>query len=126
MAKTIHISLNCPISIGEALALHHALEWLNDMSFDNVDFTSNSKAIDDAFHHAHVDVTETGQIIPACRCLFTSRFTNSKVEFYRQLANEVDHTLAGVATLLANPTTYYNVPRCIEPLTINEVINEMI
>jgi hypothetical protein len=48
VAKTIHI--------GEALALHHALEWLNDM-FDNVDFTSDSKAIDEAFHHAQVDVT---------------------------------------------------------------------
>nr|ABN05944.1 hypothetical protein MtrDRAFT_AC149130g55v2 [Medicago truncatula] len=40
------------------------------MSFDNVDFTSDTKAIDEAFQHAPVDVTEMGHIIPACRRLF--------------------------------------------------------
>jgi len=69
------------------------------MFFDNVDFTSDSKVTVDAFHRVRVDVTETGQIISACRHLFASHFTNLKVEFYRRQSNEVAHTLAGVATL---------------------------
>jgi len=33
----------------------HALEWLSDMSFDNVDFALESKVTIDFFHHDHVD-----------------------------------------------------------------------
>ena len=47
---------------------------------------------------------------------------NSKVEFNRRQANEVAHALVGVATLLASPTTYTIVPRCIEQLIINEML----
>lgn len=59
LAKVIPISSLCPVSTGEALALYHALEWLSDMSFDHVDFCSDSKVI--------VEVTEIGHILTACR-----------------------------------------------------------
>jgi len=48
--------------------------------------------------------------------------TNSKVEFNRIQVNEVAYILAGVATLLVNPTTYSYVPCCIEHLIINEML----
>jgi ribonuclease HI len=49
LAKVIRIFPLCSVSMGEALALYHALEWLSDMSFDHVDVCSNSKVIVDAF-----------------------------------------------------------------------------
>jgi len=73
--------------MGEVLPLYYGMEWLSDMSFNNVDFTSDSIFTIDAFHQAWVDVTEIGQIIFACRHLFTSQFTNSKVEFNRRQTN---------------------------------------
>jgi ubiquitin-protein ligase len=56
---------------GEALHLYYAMEWLSDMFFNNVDFTSDSEVTIDAFHQAWVDVTEISQIISVCRHLFT-------------------------------------------------------
>jgi ribonuclease HI len=122
LAQTIPISPKCPVAVGEALALHKALEWLSDMSFDSVDFCSDSKTITDAFNQNRVDVTETGHILSDCRRLFTSHFTNSKVEFSRRQANEAAHILAGAATLLASPIIYYHIPRCIENVIINEML----
>jgi ribonuclease HI len=111
LAKVIPIFPLCSVSMGEALALYHALEWLSDMSFDHVDFCSESKVTVDAFHQNRVDVTKTGHILTTCRQLFTTHFTNSKVEFSRRQTNEVAHSLAGVATLSASPKIYYHVPR---------------
>jgi len=76
LVKSIPISPMCSIAAGEALALFYALEWLSDMAFDNVDFSSDSKVIIDAVHKNMIDVTETGCILSACRRLFSSQFTN--------------------------------------------------
>jgi ribonuclease HI len=122
LAQSIPILPNCPVVMGEALALYKAIEWLSDMSFDSVDFCSDSKTITDAFNKNRVDVTETGYILLECRRLFTSHFTNSKVEFNRRQANEAAHILARAATFLASPTIHYHVPRCIENIIINEMI----
>jgi len=81
LAKSIHISPMCLDAAGEALALFYALEWLSDMVFDNVDFSSDSKVIIDAFHKNKIDVTKIGCILSACKILFSSQFTklNSRV-----------------------------------------------
>jgi len=122
LAKSIPLPFRYSVNVGEALGLYHALEWLSDMRFDNVDFALDSKITMDAFNHPSPDVIEFGLIISACRRLFSSQFTNSKVEFTRRQANEVAHVLARAATLLASPTTYSIVPRCIEHLIINEML----
>jgi ribonuclease HI len=122
LAKTVSISPMCSVAVGEALGLFHALQWLSDMQFDNVDFVLDSKITTDAFNHRWIDVTEFGQVISACQSLFNTNFSNSKVEFNRRQANEVAHTLAGVATLSASPNIYYRVPRCINSLIINEML----
>jgi len=66
------------------------------MSFNHVDFCSDSKVITDAFHQDEVDVTETGHILSRCRRSFTSHFTNSMVKFNKRQSNEVVHNLAGL------------------------------
>lgn len=90
------------------------------MSFDNVNFTSDSKVTRDvfhhdqtgltetgqiisacghskvtrdAFHHDQTDLTETGQIISVCGRLLTSHFRNFKVKFNKQQTNNVVYTL---------------------------------
>lgn len=63
MAKTLSFSPKCSISVGEALSLFHALQWLSDMQIDNVDFALDSKITTDALQHYRVDVTEFGQVI---------------------------------------------------------------
>jgi len=66
LAKTIPISTMCSISMGEDLALYYVMEWLSEMSFDNVDFAFDSKVIIDAFHRDRIDVTETSHIFSTC------------------------------------------------------------
>jgi len=112
-----------PVVIGEALGLYHAIQWMQDMRFHNIDFELDSKITrDDAFHSCTVDVTEFGTIIGACRHLFSSSFTNSRVEFIRRQVNAAAHALAREATSLASPTIYHTIPNCIETITINEML----
>jgi len=54
--------------------------------------------------------------------LFTIKFANSKLGFNRQQANETAHNLVDIAALLANPTFYTNVLRCIEKIIINKML----
>jgi ribonuclease HI len=83
LAKTISFDVIHSVHVGEALGLYHAMEWLSDMLFDNVDFETDSKITHDAFHAHKDDVSEFGHIIAACQYLFTNQFTNSRVEFTR-------------------------------------------
>ena len=85
------------VDVGEALGLHSALQWLSDMQFDNVDFETYSKMTSDAFHATRDNTSKFGCIISSCRSLYSSFFTNSRVEFVRQQANGVAHALAGEA-----------------------------
>jgi len=122
LVKAILLPVMHDVHVGEVIGLYYALEWLSDMRFDNVDFALDSKTTEDAFNNCPPDVSEFGLIISVCRSLFDLNFTNSKVEFNRRQPKRVAHTLAGVAMLLASPTTYSYVPRCIEHLIINEML----
>ncbi len=92
------------------------------MQFDNIDFELDSKITRDAFHSRKMDVTDFGSIIGACRELFSTSFTNSRVEFTRRQANAAAHALAREATSLASPNIYYDIPHCIESIIINEML----
>ena len=70
-----------------------------------------------SFPHT-VDVTEFGHIIATCRGIFSTSFTNSRVEFTRRQTNAAAHALAREATSLANPITYFVIPQCIESIII--------
>jgi len=110
-----------PVAVGEALRLYHALQWMQDMHFDNIDFELDSKITRDAFRSNKVNITEFGHIIDACRDFFSTSFTNSWVEFIRRQANAAAHALAREATSLASPIIYYDIQQCIETIIINEM-----
>lgn len=121
-AQTVSLSTKYSVNVGEALGLLHALQWLADMQFDNVDFVADSKVIADAFNSHRLDVTEFGHVILACRHLFSSSFTNSRVAFNRRQANVSAHILVGEATLAASPIVYFEVPDCINYVISNEML----
>jgi len=79
-----------PVAVGESVGLFHALQWM-----------------DDAFHSSKTDITKFRQIIAACQSLFSTSFTNSRIEFIRQQTNAVAHALATEAASLTSPTIYY-------------------
>jgi len=111
-----------PVAIGEALGLYHALQWMTYMQFGNIDFELDSKITRDEFHFRKTNVTDFGSIIGACRELFSTSFTNSRVEFTQRQANASAHALAREATSLATPNIYYDIPHCIESIIINEML----
>jgi len=102
--------------------LFYAMKWLGDMSFDNVDFALDSKITTDAFNSRRVDITKFGQVLFACHQLFNTKFTNLKVVFTQRQDNEATHHLVEVAALLANPTIYTYISRCIEQIVDNEIL----
>jgi len=87
-----------------------------------VDFETNSKLTADAFLSTRNDLFDFGCIISSCRSLFSSSFSNSRVEFVRRQANMAAHSLAREAMSLASPAVYFEIPNCIETLIINEML----
>jgi len=122
LAKALQFDHYFPVAVGEALGLFHALQWMQDMHFDYIDFELDSKVTRDAFHSRHTDITEFGSIITACREMFSTSFPNSRVEFIRWQAYSAAHALTREAISLASPTTYYVIPICIEHIIINEML----
>jgi len=122
LAKVVPLPCVVSADVGEAFGLHSALQWLSDMQFDSVDFETDSKLSADAFLSDRNDTSEFGCIISSCRSLFTTLFSNSRVEFVRRQANEAAHALPREATLLASPAVYFEIPNCIEPMIINEML----
>ena len=122
LAKTIQFDHYFPVAVGEALGLFHALQSMQDMHFNYIDFELDSKVTRDAFHSHHIDITEFGSIVTACREMFSTSFPNSRVEFIRRQANSAAHALVREAISLASPTTYYIIPICIEHIIINEML----
>ncbi|KAK2394517.1 hypothetical protein QL285_056337 [Trifolium repens] len=122
LAKTLHFSPRCSVPLGEAMGLFFAIQWLRDLRLDHIDFALDSKIVTEAFNHQRPDVTEFGQLMSEARRLFTTFFTNSRVEFNRRQANEVAHVLARVASFSASPTIYIDVPHCIEHYITNEML----
>jgi ribonuclease HI len=122
LAKTVTYPCIVSVDVGETLGLHLALQWLSDMQFDSVDFETDSKLTFEAFQSTRNDTSEFGSIISSCRLLFSSFFSNSRVEFVRRQTNAVAHALARETTLLASPAVYYDIPNCIETLITNEML----
>jgi len=91
------------------------------MSFDNVDFELDSKVTCDTFLSRRDDIFEFGHVIASCKALFSTFFTNSRVEFTRRQANPSAHVLAVEATFLTNPIIYYHIPSCINNIIIDEM-----
>lgn len=65
LAKTISFVGVYSVDIGEALSLYHALQWVNDMQFDNIDFEVDSKTTKDVVYSDREDISKFGSIITA-------------------------------------------------------------
>ena len=82
----------------------------------------DSKITYDAFHSQKDDISEFGHIISAFQSLFSTHFTNSRVEFSRRQANAAAHAPAEEATSVASPFIYFNIPHCINNIIFNEML----
>jgi hypothetical protein len=83
--------------------------------------TSLSKRVVDCLHSDTANVSELGAIINDCRRILATDFVNSHVKFIRRQANEVAHSLARVAPLLASFHIFSDIPTCIQTIIINEM-----
>lgn len=104
----------CNFDSGEALDLLHAINWINDLHFDNIDFFHDSKT-KTRVKTFNKDVTKFGYVLLNCKCNFASQFIYCCVEFNRKQTNKVVYTLPSkqkkkkvvytlsrIATFLAN------------------------
>jgi len=98
-SKTMWFSPLCPVDIGEALRLYHAIRWINKLQLTNVDFEVDSKTVVDYFNKGRGDITEFGSIMDNNIQFCNIVLTNSHVEFIRRQVNEVAHELAKATTL---------------------------
>ncbi|MCI30906.1 replication protein A 70 kDa dna-binding subunit [Trifolium medium] len=112
----------CAVHIGEALGLLSTLAWVHKLNLGSVDFELDSKKIVGMFHARTQDAIEFGVIISHCKSLFSNYYSNSSVEFVRQQANEVAHSLAKAATFTASPQVIVDIPHCIEYILINDML----
>jgi ribonuclease HI len=116
------ISPLCNVSLGEALGLFHAINWVRELQLERVDFALDSKIVVDYFNKGGNDMTEFGDVLKECKSRFNLYFQNSSVEFNRRQANAVAHALARVALSLASSNIFVDVPTCIQYLVMNEML----
>jgi len=57
LAQTRSFPTQLVVEVGEAMGLFHAIPWLANMKFDNVDFLTDSKVTADAFNLPRNDLT---------------------------------------------------------------------
>jgi hypothetical protein len=81
----------------------------------------NSKRVVDCLHSDTVNVSELGAIISDCRRILATDLVNSHVRFIRRQSNEVAHSLARLAPLLANFHIFSDILTCIKTIIINEM-----
>ena len=84
LARIDWFSSPCDATIGEAVGLLPALQWVSDLQFDKVDFVLYSHQVVNPLHTRVYDDSELDCIITAYRKLFQDSFQNSHVEFTRR------------------------------------------
>ncbi|KEH42154.1 hypothetical protein MTR_1g062840 [Medicago truncatula] len=72
-------SPGCSIDVGEALGLHHAIRWIQELQLTNVDFEVDSKRVADYFYKGRGDTTEFGSIMDSSIYFSNTYLTNSHV-----------------------------------------------
>jgi len=116
-SKTLWFSPLCPVDIGKALELDHAIRWINELQLTNVDFEVDSKTVADYFNKARGDSTKFGSIMDNNIQFCNIFLRNSHVEFIRRQTNEVAHELH-----YSLASTSLMIFQCIFDLIFNEMI----
>jgi len=57
------------------------LQWVPELGFDNTNFSLDSKIVVGAFNGNNNSINDFSSIIISCRELFSTPFSNYKVEF---------------------------------------------
>ncbi|AES74135.1 hypothetical protein MTR_3g116210 [Medicago truncatula] len=66
-AKTLWSNPVCSLDVGEALSLHHDIQWVRELQLSNVDFEFDTKKVVDYFNKGNNDISEFGAIMDKCR-----------------------------------------------------------
>jgi hypothetical protein len=106
------------VDLGEALGLLHAINWVNDLRLENVDFELDSKNVVTKFHCSIEDMSELGGVIRYCQKFHCS--IEDMSEFILRQA-EAAHVLARVATSFTSFYIFIEISTCI-----HHIINEML
>jgi len=113
----------CPVNVGEVLGLFHALEWLSDMQFDNIDLVLDSKIID-VFHSMIVgmQMLQSLAISPQPQGIYLflilqtltwSLIDAKQMQFFRPLLGRPHYHGSPII---------YNIAFCIYTLIFNEML----
>jgi ribonuclease HI len=108
------------VAEGEALALLEAMRESLDRGWSNIIFESDSKVVVDAVHSNHHGNSEWSSLISSIKSLLHFH-SNFEVKFTKRQANMAAHSLARAACSWSSRMFFNIVPRCIEPIIINEM-----
>ncbi|XP_045802565.1 uncharacterized protein LOC123896188 [Trifolium pratense] len=109
-ARTLWYQPVTTVAIGEVLRLLAAIDWVKELTFENVIFCEDSKEVADSLYSDERDATELGSILTRCRDDLSNFCNNSYVEFSRREANMVAHNLAKAAIYNADSHIYFDIP----------------
>jgi ribonuclease HI len=108
------------VAEGEALALLEAMRESLARGWSNIIFESDSKVVVDAVHSNHHGNSEWSSLISSIKLLLHVH-SNFEVKFTKRQANMAAHSLARAACSWSSRMFFNIVPRCIEPIIINEM-----
>jgi ribonuclease HI len=113
-------SYKVSVAEGEAKALLEAMRVAVSRGWSNIVFESDSKTVVDAVHTNHHGISEFNSIISSITAM-KHCYTNYEVKFTKRQANMAAHTLARAACSWFGRMFFDCIPRCIEPIIINEI-----
>jgi ribonuclease HI len=113
-------NFNITVAEGEALALLEAMRQCINHGWSNIVFDSDSKIVVDAAHANKQGNSELNSLISSIKLLLQDH-SNFEVKFTKRQANMAAHTLARAACSWPSRMFFTSIPRCIEPIIINEM-----
>jgi ribonuclease HI len=113
-------SYKVSVAEGEAKALLEAMRDACSHGWSNIVFESDSKSVVDAVHKNHHGISEFNSIISSITSIL-HYYTNYEVKFTKRQANMAAHMLARAACSWSSRMFFNCIPRCIEPIIINEM-----
>jgi ribonuclease HI len=105
---------------GEAITILEAIRVASTIGWSNIIFESDSKVVVDAVHSNHHGNSEWSSLISSIKSLLHFH-SNFEVKFTKRQANMAAHSLARAACSWSSRMFFNIVPRCIEPIIINEM-----
>jgi ribonuclease HI len=119
-AGTNSCNFHVTVTEGEALAILEAMRQCIERGWTNILFESDAKLVVEAVHSTKQGNSELSSIISSIKLLL-QQHSNFEVKFTKRQANMAAHTLARAACSWPSRMFFTSIPRCIEPIIINEM-----